>query len=82
MDVNRGAVFAGTALSDGRYVLLALHQVGQATQDEQTSAQARERVTQSLEAGYGEQAFAAVMRSLRQSADVRIVEQNLRPEDG
>jgi peptidyl-prolyl cis-trans isomerase D len=74
--------FAGTSLPSGEYVVIALHEVAQAALEPKQADEVRNRVARSLEAGYGQQAVSAVIGTLRKQADVEILEQNLRPEDG
>ena len=75
-------VFEGTSLPDGTFVVLALEGVGQAELAPQELEQARERVARSLESGYGQQVMSGVMSRLREQSKVRVLEQNLRAEDG
>jgi hypothetical protein len=76
------ARFAGVRLSDGGYGVLALLAVRQVERDAAALAQLRTRVATALESGLGEQGLSAVMRALRKQADVEVLEQNLRGEDG
>lgn len=76
------AKFEGVQLADGGYGVLALLAVGQVERDPALAGQIRDQVRRSLEAGVGEQSYSAVLRTLRQRAEVEVLEQNLRGEEG
>ncbi len=74
-------VYEGVQGAGGGYVVMALLGTARADLDPAEAARTRERIAESLESGYGEQTFSAVMRALRRQADVEILEQNLRPDE-
>ena len=76
-------VYAGESLPSGAFTIVALVGVSQvAPSDATKTKEQRERVLRNLQAGRGEQMFAAVQKSVRQRAKITIKQQNLRPDDG
>lgn len=76
------ASFAGSRVADGGYSVLALLSISQVERPPEEQRVLRERVVTALESGLGEQGFAAVMRALRKRAEVEVLEQNLRGDEG
>jgi hypothetical protein len=79
-----GAGYEGAALPSGGYAVVELSKVSQAPSqlsEEAIKAQ-RARLLGELQGSRGQQAFSAMRKSLRRTANVVIKQQNLRPDEG
>jgi peptidyl-prolyl cis-trans isomerase D len=73
--------YAGKVLPSGAFSIVALTEVTQtASSGDSKTKEQREMAVRELQAGRGEQTFAAVQKSVRRRAKVEIKQQNLRPD--